>query len=455
MNLKLNTMDKHLNLFFSYDQGHYKRPKEKERERLKQLEDNITRSLIVILKNIDSNTSKKVITKLLGLEKIKSTEISYDLQNTKYETYKKEKYLLIIQKEKSEISINSITRHNPENTTSNGNRPDGWIIGDKEVVLIESKVGSNEAQIDQIFRHITGNNGFGLNKDQINCSNIKILSLTWQKIAEIFTEQDIRKGKDKLLINEFLKYLSMAGQTLDFNYILDGIIDTQIHKDQLNLFLNELDKELEKKGLNLNRKKRAKHELWDFYGRQINGEVKDDPHYTIRFFDDCIQFYLTSKLKGQVNEILNKQRNKLVNYIDGKIQNIDKRILIRYYIQLINFRLVDHVQGQIRGDKYHSFYLNLRFSELFNKNNNDINEIIENFARFANSNNSKLYKQFELGISIDFFDFNKIKKTDQKIQVRKENQNLLKDPNSMIKLAGDFIHETYDLYEIMLSKVRS
>lgn len=441
-------MDKHLNLFYSYDQGYYKKNVD-EKEKAKQLEDNITRALIVTLSKISHNTRDKIIMEMLNRNKLRSNDLHFDLQNTQQDVHKgsQDKYLIIIQREEPDITkekIRNFTTEHPR--TEKGNRPDGWIIGNKEVALIESKVGDYKAELSQIYRHLTGFYGFKLNELETFNSGYELICLTWQNIATFFNNQNITQQRDKLLIKEFLNYLAMTGQILDFNYILEDMIDMQIHKDQLNLFLIELDKEIKERGINLKRKERAKHELWDYYGRENNGKVEDDPHYTIRFFDDCIQFYITTKKGGQVNKILNKEKNKLIEYIQEKLNNKNTRLLTRYYLQLINYKLVDHVQGQIRGDKYYSFYLNFRFSEFVNKNNT-IRKIIDNFASFAQL---KVYKQFELGISIDFFDFQKVKKTDEKIQVREKNKELLEDPTSMVKLAADFIEETYHLYNLML-----
>lgn len=54
-------MDKHLNLFYSYNQGSLDKL-----EKVKQLEDNITRALIVTLMSLEANKQKCFIEKLLG-----------------------------------------------------------------------------------------------------------------------------------------------------------------------------------------------------------------------------------------------------------------------------------------------------------------------------------------------------------------------------------------------------
>ncbi len=60
--------DKHLNLFYSYGSGN-----RDDTEKIKQLEDNITKSFVVTLMNMNKKNQYKFITRLIG-EKINTNE---------------------------------------------------------------------------------------------------------------------------------------------------------------------------------------------------------------------------------------------------------------------------------------------------------------------------------------------------------------------------------------------
>jgi hypothetical protein len=442
-------MDKHLNLFFSYDQGYYKKSVNKK-EKVKQLEDNITRALIAVLSNISIKTRKKIIKELISTNRLKSKEFDFDLQNTQINHTKKKqkKYLILIQKIKTTINKENFEKiKKRKEKIKDGNRPDGWIIGDKEVALIESKIENYPLDINQIYRHLTGVNGFNLSPKKIMEENSEyyIIQLTWQEIAQIFKKQKLTEENDILLINELLIYLSMTGQILNFDYLISGMMDDDVHKNQMRLFLEKLDKTLDSKKIDLKREKRKLDGLWDYYGINKGGNISQDPHYTIRFFNESINIILTTKKEKhkQVKRLLSNKEPNLKGYISNKINEIDNRILVRYYLRILNYPLVDY-RGQRKGDKYDGFNVKVRFSEIDREN---IDKVINNFAKMADL---KIYRQFELGLSIDFnYNFSKIKEDEDRIQLKKENLELLKNPDELLKLFADFIEETKDLFDAM------
>jgi len=71
-------IDPHFNIFYSYDRG-----SKKDKESLSQLEDNITRGFLIVLKNLEPIHQRKFLKDLVGTPKNKSTfqSLSFDLQN--------------------------------------------------------------------------------------------------------------------------------------------------------------------------------------------------------------------------------------------------------------------------------------------------------------------------------------------------------------------------------------
>src|SRR4030067_1382512 len=90
--------DEYLNLFFSYDKGSYK-----SLYQLKQLENNVTRSFLVTLKNLNPTIQSKFLEKLL-YGKRNYSDLKFDLQNfdkKKDLPSNLKKYLLTIGSKKS------------------------------------------------------------------------------------------------------------------------------------------------------------------------------------------------------------------------------------------------------------------------------------------------------------------------------------------------------------------
>jgi len=303
-------MEKHLNLFYSYNQGNLG-----SSERIKQLEDNLTRALIVILKSLDNSLQIEFLKELLSRKKINSKSFVYDLQNTSNYIKKSEnhRFLVILQRDKSSLSLEDIQEIETiflENKTEKekknlereikthlksktdnefilenekvnrselnsilqflyGNRPDAWIIGEKESVLIEAKIGNNSVSKYQIYRHVTGKNGFKINLSQLkkNEANLSIINITWEDICNIFAHIKTKANEtEQFLISEFTKYISMTGQKLNLDYIINGEFDGDIHREQFSLFLTQFDSKLQQLGLPFERQNRPKADLWEVFG---------------------------------------------------------------------------------------------------------------------------------------------------------------------------------------------
>jgi hypothetical protein len=473
-------MDKHLNLYYSYNPGDLSSP-----ETQKQLENNLTRALITTIKNLYSETQRQFIERLIAQKtgiKLKSKKFLFDLQNTEHNVNKDaSKYIIILQRTKSGITLKDlkkineplltflatqdnrdelqqdINRHLREGSdfTRNGitikndeltsildlilhNIPDAWIIGEKETILIETKIGNNVASPFQIVRHITGKKGFNISHKDLDkgISDIKLVCITWEDVASFIRQlqKNDLDNKEHFLLNELLEYINMTAQVLDFKYIIDNEIDKNIHKDQFELLLCKLDNEIKNKKLPFERKKRKKSGLWEPY--TLIGSHKEDPHYTVHFSDKEMSIYLTTRNMRQVKEAI----SKLQTYYQSK-QNNTAIPLFRYYICQEQYRLVDWKQGQLHGEFQHPFSFYTYFSEI----GENIAKICQILAEFSEM---KIYKQFELGYSIQFYDFSKIDNRDT-LQVRKLNRQLLNEPNEIVKIFTKFIVETKELFDIM------
>ena len=487
-------MDNHLNIFYSYNQG-----KLGNIERTSQLEDNHTRALITTLMNISANIRIKIISNILKVTGIISKELDFDLQNTDKDIKGRKNYLLILQRVESNISedslkinkkllqyldgldahkkedlVNAFNKHIQEgkdfehekighvpyqellsySQLLTGNRPDGWIIGDKEIVLIETKIGENTASNYQIYRHLTCKNGLKISANKIN--SCKIINLTWIELAKFFDKVKSNNIKDKFLINQLLKYISMTGQKLDFSYItdkkIDEKIDNKIHKEQFSLFLQEFDAELHKQQLSFFRKKRQHSQLWDFYGLRNNqGEISKDPHYTVGFRDKEISIYLTTTKKHITSSNNNDAQNvlfeeKLKEFYDTVMRKCagskEKELeLSRFFIAQKKYKLLDPQKGAQRGETIDPFTYRIHFSEI-KKRIKTITEIILVFSNLG------ICKQFELGYAIQFFDFSRTRE-DSLPQLRKSNRYLLMNPDKLIKKFAEFIKETKDIFDVM------
>lgn len=61
----------------------------------------------------------------------------------------------------------------------------------------------------------------------------------------------------------------------------------------------------------------------------------------------------------------------------------------------------------------------------------------------------QIYKQFELGYEIKFYDFSKIRDDKQESQIRYLNKDLLENPSIIINEFVNFMEETSSMYNLM------
>lgn len=441
-------MDKHLNLFYCYAQGSVSTA-----EKSKQLEDNITRAFIVMLRNLTKANQKGVIKELIG--ESKSDYYSYDLQNTS-EKKQEMKYILVFQRYDDDKLFNELKKLGSNKSISlenkdinrlkiamkkqisfqfegrnyeyselqsiydinHSSRADGWILGNEETILVESKIGDAKVTPEQIYRHIKDKNGFNSSIDNVNK---KIM--TWQKLYELLNKKDnISNERDKFIINQFKEYLVMTGQVLDLSYIIEGDISKEQHKEQFKLFKEKFDAEIKNEfEEKISPENRSLLGLWQGY------KINNDSHFSLYFNEKSISFAYTISSRKRT-PVSNK-----INKINDLIENIkiDNSYLERLYITFEEYRLVDKGKGFQTSEKYSPLLFTFRLSELNKIPRNNSGKEIKEFLEVIY--NTIDFKQFEIGISIDFFDFNKIFEKDE-LGLKKSNRDLLKKPGELIKL---------------------
>jgi hypothetical protein len=416
-----------------------------DKEREKQLENNLTRALIVTINNIDNESQKRFVQSLIKPDKLCSKTFTFDLQNTSHCIEENSvKYILVLQRDRVIFDFNELMNTRP---TNQGSIPDAWIIGKHETILIETKIGNGVATNSQIYRHITGKNGYNIPIQQLLNGNhhVEIITKTWEDICLIIKSLKSNKEQDAFLLSQLNNYMIMTAQILNLQYIIDRKINIITHKEQFKLFLNKLDIAITKERLPFIREGRNKSGLWEGYGIMKNNKVTRNPHYTVGFSDDAIIIYLTTTKLSQLG---NDFVTLLTNFINTHKSTNES---FRYNVCQNQYKLVDYKKGQIRGEFQSPFKLNIKFSEINSKN---IGEVIKALVSF---NKMKIYKQFELGYSIQFYDFSKTENSQfyefsdinksQKPLVRELNKEFLENPNKIIDSFINFMKSTVHLFD--------
>lgn len=497
-------MKRNFNIFQSYNSG-----SEKDLESVVQLEDNLTRAFLVTLSNLEGQVQHEIISDLFQIKNLNRNEdFEFDLQNptSKLTLTGKHKIIATIQRYTSKISkydfvhdnttidvilnnsdnkkrreikeiivhaqkdnsaLNELAAYGMTDVSSNmlasilnligENRADGWINMKNNIVLIEAKIGDNEVSKYQLYRHLSKKNGFGINPVNLQkgdkCKEYSIINLTWDEVYNLFKEIEGRSTineRDKFIIKQFMDYLKMNGEVLDFSIIVDeGIIDKENLKSQFKLFLSRLDKRIEDSSLKLKRYGRSIDYLWDYYGLPNGiGEVSKNPHYSISFGEKDFSIALTISDSVFNRDFFKDKSALIIEKCTEMFLNKTKKQLEQYYIQLLNYKLVDRRLHAQRGESFDTFNLYGRLSEIINNKNSKqvITKSLQNFFE-AFPNLIKKSKQFEIGFQIDILQFNKIRKDDAvENQLRAINARLLKNPNDLIEEFYKFIEDTYQLF---------
>ena len=359
----VSAKDLHFNLFYSYSVGGNKSSnsddevadiqKEKYEDRMQLLEDNLTRAFLIALGSLTPEQIRSYFNYLFSQEKLKvkkSKTIHLDLQNIdkgsedvleKIKNGDIKKVLLVISDSKTEITQNELLKA-VRNNVEGGSRPDGWVIFDDTVILIESKVSNNKVDLNQLARHLIRQ----FEKHNLNDKTFRLVKKSWKEIIDLFFIKELRKNQiSEILANDFKEVLMSTGQNLDLTFITkrDGYNRLKA-RNQFKPFLIKLDEEIKNYFPDLKRANRPLADyIWDYYGRVINGKVKQDPHYSIYFDVDGAGIFLTIKDKSKIK----RKFKKIIN--NGDFYNIIKRNVLdtnsisavnrtRYRLELIKYK---------------------------------------------------------------------------------------------------------------------
>ena len=159
----------------------------------KQLENNLTKSLIVVLEHAD-NVFLQAFVRQLGLSPPNGS-LRFSLQRKPVGIQMTPKRLVL-----------GITGGLPEHFESCGaaecGRPDAWILTDQWAILVESKLGSKIGE-GQLHRHAKSTGWAPGSYD--------VCYLTWQDIYSIFYDELAKLGDrnptSRLLVRQWLDYL--------------------------------------------------------------------------------------------------------------------------------------------------------------------------------------------------------------------------------------------------------
>jgi len=337
-----------------------------------------------------------------------------------------------------------------------GSRPDGWIYNDDIAILIEAKSGFGKIYDSQIFRHLTDPNGFGIPSKEVlkgdGCDKYDIVNISWKEINEKLYKLELNDN-EKIFVHQFKEYLIMTGETLDLSFVVkeDEGYDREKAKNQFPLFLEELDREVEKLGIkNLERGKRPLDILWDYYGiktidKSGKKSINKNPHYSI-YFDQPgltnagITLTTTTMKTTQIKKLFNLP--KFNEYLKDKIKLKKEAKISRYYIMLQNYRIIDHIKGQQKGETNYTFMFKINFSEI--SSDKDIDVILDSMKQYVN-----FAKEFAFGIEILYPDVSKIRNKDQE-GLRQLNKALFEDHEKLIKLYCEFIQDTKSIFESLI-----
>jgi hypothetical protein len=226
MNNSLNDsylIDPHRNIFYYY-RGPEKKKTGDDFIYDKQIENNITKSLINTLEYSSYDTAMKAFLSLIE-QRLDKCVLSFNTQKTSI-NYRfslqtmplmnadiKYKILLTISNSEAYDNVPSIQL---------GSRPDAWIIGGKDfAIMIESKISSAPDE-KQLIGHIKS---VGWEHE-----DYKRVDLKWPEVYACLKRaiNIINDGKDSFIIGQFIKYLEVTGmapfegfKNADFDFFLD------------------------------------------------------------------------------------------------------------------------------------------------------------------------------------------------------------------------------------------
>ncbi len=391
--------DRHLNLFHNYNNEHIRGSKKKDEKDSAGrgiIEDNLTRAFILFLDFLNKvgklnsyleylpkhKMGKTAYSKLL---KIKNPE--FDLQNLEDKQKHKwvqgeavSKILWVISTIPFDWQSKESDHKNTEQSSENGpgNRADAWIIGGDTAILLEAKIGDNPVSKKQLIRHLTDKeHGFGLTGSLDTFFDDNAINLTWRDITQSLAQfSETADESVKYFAKNLMEYILMANADVKITNLLKSETDAGEQKQIFAHILSKVNKKIELEFASLKEdrskfitlSKRPLDGLWDYWGfTDEKGEAQRSPHISLGYWPgylsvsvDTYDFQKKSiqKLRdsingGQIKELLKSLMTK---------ENED--LLHRYKFSLKEERLWDWKKGQISGEMYDRFRLELDFEYL-------------------------------------------------------------------------------------------
>lgn len=189
--------DFHRNVF-SYFMG----ASQPDRDREKQLEDNTTKALVNTLEHCKRNVASAFL-KWLGIPNARSVNYMQQRNSIGEDRIqrKSQRMLLAIVGKRpndGERLFEDLSHRN-----ARGSRPDAWLYGDDFVVLIESKIGDANLNLNQLACHW----------QKLHPTTCKIV--TWSEVHAFFTGLmcDVTDARSRWLTEQFTQYLEWTGMT--------------------------------------------------------------------------------------------------------------------------------------------------------------------------------------------------------------------------------------------------
>lgn len=218
--------------------------------RVNQLENHITKSLLNILEHANNEVIHKFIKELCRINKVKinlSNNIKYEFQITdrnKFNKYKNQYLLKLISKLTEKIE-NDVSKD-----VSKGSIPDAAIYNNSTVILIEAKTQSPLYR-NQLENHINN-----------YIPNAVEIEITWEEIFDIFQKISPHLNKkDKFLLVHYCNYLDIIALS-NFHRFDEGDFSSLT-------FLPDYDNEQRVQQLRkiLTKIKKIHLELWEKWGK--------------------------------------------------------------------------------------------------------------------------------------------------------------------------------------------
>ncbi len=193
--------DRHLNLFYSYNRDN------------QLIENNLTRALVVTLRHLRPSLRKIVLAEIML-----DAALDLDFEGVKFALQGNVDRASVAKAQRKYVL--TLSSNIPQLLT--GSReikgrsiPDAWILGRENTycILVESKVGNNPLNADQISDHAEG--WLGLQGE--NESQRAIISSSWVRVCDALA--DIMEDRapvnatplEKELISELLQFLQFFG----------------------------------------------------------------------------------------------------------------------------------------------------------------------------------------------------------------------------------------------------